>query len=106
MFYEKFKKEFEAIDLTTLTPDELDALDNRVMGFRPSYTNHDPQRWQECSNMRVLIIAEINAQDPDFYNRKDDQRIAEHYRKITRRTFMKRRREMAELIGESAYGEL
>ena len=53
-----------------------------------------------------MIKAEIDAQDPDFYHRKDDERMAAHLRKITNPAFMKRRREMAEEIGESAYGEL
>ena len=106
MFFEKFKKEFEAIDLTTLTPDELDALDNRVMGFRPFYTSDDPERWEECRNMRIAIRTEITAKDPDFYNRMDDERMAAHIRKITSPAFMRRRREMAEEIGISAYGEL
>ena len=102
----KFKKEFESLDLETLTTDELDKLDNSVMGFRPNYTSDDPTKWKECANMRVLIIAEINAQDPEFYNRKDNQRITAHIRKITSPAFMERRRKMAESIGESAYGEL
>ena len=106
MFYEKFKSQFESLDLETLTADKLDALDNKVMGFRPNYTSDDPARWEECANMRVLIIAEINAQDPEFYNRKDNQRITAHIRKITSPAFMERRRKMAESIGESAYGEL
>ena len=36
MLFEQFKSEFESLDLETLTPDELDELDNKVMGFRPS----------------------------------------------------------------------
>ena len=106
MLFEQFKSEFESLDLETLTANELDALDNRVMGFRPNYTSDDPARWEECANMRVLIIAEINAQDPEFYNRKDNQRITAHIRKITSPAFMKRRQEMAKEIGVSAYGEL
>ena len=106
MLFEQFKSEFESLDLEALTPDELDELDNRVMGFRPFYTSHDPEKWEECTKMRIMIKAEIDAQDPDFYHRKDDERMAAHLRKITNPAFMKRRREMAESIGESAYGEL
>ena len=39
MLFEQFKSEFESLDLETLTANELDALDNRVMGFRPNYTS-------------------------------------------------------------------
>ena len=106
MFYEEFKSEFESLDLETLTADELDALDNKVMGFRPNYTNDDPERWEECKNMRITIRAEITAKDPNFYNRMDDKRMAAHIRKITSPAFIRRRREMAESIGVSAYDEL
>ena len=106
MLFEQFKSKFESLDLETLTPDELDALDNKVMGFRPFYTNDDPERWEECKNMRIMIREEITAQDPDFYNRMDDERMAAHIRKITSPAFMRRRREMAKEIGISAYGEL
>ena len=106
MFFEKFKREFEALDLETLTADTLDALDNKVMGFRPNYTSDDPERWRECGNMRITIKAEIIAKDPEFYNRRDNEEMAAHLRKITSPAFIRRRREMAESIGESAYGEL
>ena len=56
--------------------------------------------------MRIMIKAEIDAQDPDFYNRMDDERMAAHIRKITSPAFMRRRQKMAEEIGISAYGEL
>ena len=36
MLFEQFKSEFESLDLETLTPDELDALDNKVMDLDPS----------------------------------------------------------------------
>ena len=106
MLFEKFKKEFESIDFESITANDLDQLDNKVMGFRPFYTTDDPKKWEECRQMRVRIHAEIIAKDPDFYQRQDDERVAAHYRKITSPAFMKRRREMAESIGESAYGEL
>ena len=106
MLFEQFKSEFESLDLETLTPDELDALDNKVMGFRPFYTSDDPERWEECKNMRITIREEITAKDPDFYNRMDDERMAAHIRKITSPAFIRRRREMAKEIGISAYGEL
>ena len=106
MLFEQFKSEFESLDLETLTANDLDQLDNKVMGFRPFYTADDPKKWEECRQMRVRIHAEIIAKDPDFYQRQDDERVAAHYRKITDPAFMKRRREMAELIGEEAYGEL
>ena len=42
MLFEQFKSEFESLDLETLTPDELDALDNKVMGFRPELYQRRP----------------------------------------------------------------
>ena len=106
MLFEEFKSEFESLDLETLTADELDVLDNKVMDFRPNYTSDDPARWEECKNMRITIRAKITAKDPDFYNRMDDERMAAHIRKITSPRFMRRRQKMAKEIGVSAYGEL
>ena len=106
MFFYQLEAEFNTTDLGSLTPDELDNLDNRVLGYKPVYHNDDPERSDKCKNMRVVIRAAIISKDPEFYNRRDDERIKAHVKKITSPAFMKRRRDMCEELGIPEYGDI
>ena len=106
MSYQRIRSEYESTNLETLTVEELDKLDNDIFNCRPMYTNEDPERAEWVCQARSLIKGMITAKDPEFYNRRDDERVAAHIRKITNPAFMKRRREYADEIGEPAYGKL